>query len=225
MHAVVEALARSRTADDAVQTALDVVREQFGWAYASCWRLDEAAGVLRVAAESGEAGEAFRAVTRTATFAEGVGLSGRAWRTRDLVLVADLAEPARLRAGTRRAAQRHPQRRLLPGRRGRRGRRHHGLLQRRAARALAPPAADAAQRGRAGVAGGHPRARRRAPGEGRTGHRRGHAGAPRAVPRRDGAGRRGPRARGHPHRLRLDVRLVLAGRSLGRRAALGAGVR
>ncbi|GAB3684283.1 GAF domain-containing protein [Angustibacter aerolatus] len=92
VHAVVEALARSRTADDAVQTALDVVREQFGWAYASCWRLDEAAGVLRVAAESGEAGEAFRAVTRTATFAEGVGLSGRAWRTRDLVLVADLAE-------------------------------------------------------------------------------------------------------------------------------------
>jgi methyl-accepting chemotaxis protein len=64
--------------------------------------------VLRNALESGSAGEEFREVTLAASFAEGVGLSGRAWRARDLVFVDDLAEvtdcvraPAARRAGVR----------------------------------------------------------------------------------------------------------------------------
>ncbi len=92
----------------AVQTALDAVRSEFGWAYGSFWALDPAARVLRFSVESGTAGDEFRRVTLGASFAEGVGLSGRAWRARDLVFVPDLGEltdcvraPAAQRAGVR----------------------------------------------------------------------------------------------------------------------------
>ncbi|GAA4625333.1 GAF domain-containing protein [Cellulomonas oligotrophica] len=105
---VVQALAGARTLEAGVGAALRVVREQFGWAYGSYWAVDREARVLRFAAESGDAGEEFRKVTRTASFAEGVGLSGRAWRTRGLVSVRDLGEltdcvraPAAQRAGVR----------------------------------------------------------------------------------------------------------------------------
>jgi hypothetical protein len=94
--------------ETALRLALDTVRSAFGWAYGSYWALDEAAGVVRNALESGSAGEEFRKVTLTASFAEGVGLCGRAWKTRDLVFVEDLAEvtdcvraPAARRAGVR----------------------------------------------------------------------------------------------------------------------------
>src|SRR5690606_9471492 len=84
------------------------VREQFGWAYGSYWRIDDSAGVLRFAQESGDAGAEFRRVTLAASFSEGVGLSGRAWRARSLVFVDDLGDlpdcvraPAAQRAGVR----------------------------------------------------------------------------------------------------------------------------
>ncbi|WPF82950.1 GAF domain-containing protein [Sanguibacter sp. 4.1] len=106
--AVVEALARSREPGDAVQRVLDVVREQFGWAYGSYWRIAEDEPVLEFAQESGSVGEEFRAVTATASFREGVGLSGRAWKSRDLVVVEDLGDlrdcvraPAAQRVGVR----------------------------------------------------------------------------------------------------------------------------
>ena len=51
---------------------------------------DDAA--LHFVVESGSAGPEFRAVTLASSFREGVGLSGRAWRSRDLVFVADLGE-------------------------------------------------------------------------------------------------------------------------------------
>ncbi|WP_435827424.1 methyl-accepting chemotaxis protein [Actinoplanes philippinensis] len=92
----------------AIRTALDRVRTAFGWAYGSYWALDEAEQRLRFQCESGSAGDEFRKVTLAASFAEGVGLSGRAWRSRDLVFVHDLAEmtdcvraPAAQRAGVR----------------------------------------------------------------------------------------------------------------------------
>ncbi|WP_282948475.1 GAF domain-containing protein [Cellulomonas endometrii] len=104
--AVVQALARATTSEDAVRNALEVVRERFGWVYGSYWRVADSA--LHLAQESGDAGEEFRRVTRAASFREGVGLSGRAWRQRDLVFVADLGEltdcvraPAAQRAGVR----------------------------------------------------------------------------------------------------------------------------
>ncbi|ACU36678.1 GAF domain-containing protein [Actinosynnema pretiosum subsp. pretiosum] len=88
--AVVKALDGATTSAQAVKVALDAVRRQFGWVYGSYWRIDKAGRTLRFAVESGDAGEEFRAVTREASFAEGVGLSGRAWRTRGLVFVEDL---------------------------------------------------------------------------------------------------------------------------------------
>ncbi len=105
---VAKRLGQARDARAAVRTALDTVRAAFGWAYGSYWELDEEERVLRFGVESGSAGEEFRRVTLAASFAEGVGLSGRAWRARDLVFVRDLADvsdcvraPAAQRAGVR----------------------------------------------------------------------------------------------------------------------------
>ncbi|WP_323132582.1 methyl-accepting chemotaxis protein [Kineococcus indalonis] len=105
---VVTALNEGRTREQALRIALDTVRKAFGWAYGSFWALDEESRALRFSVESGSAGEEFRRVTLAASFAEGVGLSGRAWRSRDLVFVRDLAEvtdcvraPAAQRAGVK----------------------------------------------------------------------------------------------------------------------------
>jgi GAF domain-containing protein len=92
----------------ALKIALDTVRTAFGWAYGSYWALDPVANVLRFQQESGSAGEEFRTVTLNASFAEGVGLSGRTWRSRDLFFVRDIGEmtdcvraPAAQRAGVK----------------------------------------------------------------------------------------------------------------------------
>ena len=105
---LVTALDRTSTPEQAIATALDTVRERFGWAYGSYWVLDQAQGELRFAQESGSVGEEFRQVTLAASFREGVGLSGRAWKARDLVFVPDLGEvhdcvraPVAQRAGVR----------------------------------------------------------------------------------------------------------------------------
>ncbi|NHC45716.1 methyl-accepting chemotaxis protein [Motilibacter aurantiacus] len=109
--AVTEVVSKVSLAKDeqaALRIALDTVRSAFGWQYGSFWALDEEANVLRFAVESGSAGDEFRKVTLAASFAEGVGLSGRAWRARDLVFVRDLAEvsdcvraPSAQRAGVK----------------------------------------------------------------------------------------------------------------------------
>ena len=105
---VAKSIGRARDVRSTLQAALDTVRTDFGWAYGSFWALDEADGLLRFSVESGSAGEEFRRVTLAASFAEGVGLPGRAWRDRDLVFVRDLAEvtdcvraPAARQAGVR----------------------------------------------------------------------------------------------------------------------------
>jgi GAF domain-containing protein len=105
---VVSKVGEAKDEPAALRVALETVRSAFGWAYGSFWALDEATNVLRFDVESGSAGEEFRKVTLSASFAEGVGLSGRAWRRRDLVFVRDLAEvtdcvraPAAQRAGVR----------------------------------------------------------------------------------------------------------------------------
>jgi putative methionine-R-sulfoxide reductase with GAF domain len=105
---VVNALGEARDTASALDMALDTVRTAFGWAYGSYWEIDDAHNVLRFKSESGSAGDEFRKVTLAATFAEGVGLSGRAWRSRDVVFVRDVGEltdcvraPAAQRAGVR----------------------------------------------------------------------------------------------------------------------------
>jgi uncharacterized protein with GYD domain len=105
---VVSALGNTHDSAVALRSALDAVRTAFHWAYGSYWEIDDAENVLKFKVESGSAGEEFRKVTLAATFAEGVGLSGRAWRQRDLVFVRDIGEltdcvrgPAAQRAGVR----------------------------------------------------------------------------------------------------------------------------
>ncbi|GAB3351065.1 methyl-accepting chemotaxis protein [Modestobacter lapidis] len=105
---VVAEMGAARDQQAALRIALDTVRESFGWAYGSYWALDPVANVLRFQQESGSAGEEFRKVTLNASFSEGVGLSGRTWRSRDLYFVRDIGEmtdcvraPAAQRAGVR----------------------------------------------------------------------------------------------------------------------------
>ena len=105
---VVTKIGAAATQEDALRVALDTVRSAFGWAYGSYWALDGSAKVLRFQQESGSAGEEFRAVTLSASFAEGVGLSGRAWRAKELVFVQDIGQvtdcvraPAAQRAGVK----------------------------------------------------------------------------------------------------------------------------
>jgi len=89
---VVTALQRAASPAQAAQLALDAVRQSFGWVYGSYWRIDPEENVLRFSVESGDAGPEFRQVTQTASFAEGVGLSGRTWRSKDLVFIPDLGQ-------------------------------------------------------------------------------------------------------------------------------------
>jgi putative methionine-R-sulfoxide reductase with GAF domain len=105
---VVAALGETADTPSALKMALDTVRTAFGWAYGSYWEIDDTQNVLRFKSESGSADDDFRKVTLAATFAEGVGLSGRAWRAKDLVFVKDIGDltdcvraPAAQRAGVR----------------------------------------------------------------------------------------------------------------------------
>ncbi|MBF5081792.1 GAF domain-containing protein [Quadrisphaera sp. INWT6] len=227
--AVVQALSRATSVTTAVDSALAVVRDRFGWAYGSYWRVDTSGRepVLRFAQESGAVGDEFRKVTAEASFTRGTGLCGRAWAGEDVVFVPDLGEvtdcvraPVAQRAGVRSAT-------CLPVRAGDRvigtmdffttdllvmsphrldappGRLHPGLAGRRAPR----------------------RARgRRRDGQGRRGLQRRPARHERGQQRRAGAQ---PGAGHHPRGLRLELRLLLGGRPdrPPGPAALRAGVR
>ncbi|MCX6396455.1 MAG: GAF domain-containing protein [Propionibacteriales bacterium] len=89
---VLSSLTSATSVDEAVQLALDTVRNDFGWAYGSFWKIDEADNKLKFVQESGDAGPEFRKVTLEASFAKGVGLSGRAWATGDLFFTQDIGE-------------------------------------------------------------------------------------------------------------------------------------
>lgn len=108
--AVLHAIADVDSVAKAVAVALDVVRKEFGWAYGSYWQIDttDSTPVLRFSQESGCAGDEFNKITRMASFAKGVGLSGRAWAANDLVFVPDIGAltdcmraPAARRGGVR----------------------------------------------------------------------------------------------------------------------------
>jgi transcriptional regulator with GAF, ATPase, and Fis domain len=89
---VIRELTQATSRDQALRTALETIRRYFDWQYGSFWQLDQDQQVLRFAIESGDAGPEFREVTRQASFAKGVGLSGRTWARGDLYFVEDLGE-------------------------------------------------------------------------------------------------------------------------------------
>jgi methyl-accepting chemotaxis protein len=88
---VLQALTTAGSAQEAAQVAVDTVRAEFGWAYGSYWEVEDDRA-LHFRVESGDAGAEFRRVTLAASFTEGVGLSGRAWRSRDLFFTRDIGE-------------------------------------------------------------------------------------------------------------------------------------
>jgi len=87
---VVTALQKAQNAAQAAQSALDTVREAFGWQYGSYWVIDATKRYVAFSVESGRVSEEFRDISSSARLEEGVGLSGRAWKARDLVFVSDL---------------------------------------------------------------------------------------------------------------------------------------
>ncbi|MBK8190718.1 MAG: GAF domain-containing protein [Vampirovibrionales bacterium] len=89
---LIQKLSAANTFEKAVVTALDEVKNQFGWAYGSYWALDANDNVLRFSLESGSVTPEFQQVTQTATFRRGEGLSGKTWARMDLMFVQDLGE-------------------------------------------------------------------------------------------------------------------------------------
>ncbi|WP_419193187.1 GAF domain-containing protein [Kolteria novifilia] len=89
---VLAAIGKASNTEEVAQAALDAVRDRFGWAYGSFWSRDQEQNVLKFSCESGTVNESFRKVTLEASFAEGVGLSGRAWKKRDLHFVEDIGD-------------------------------------------------------------------------------------------------------------------------------------
>ena len=89
---VLEAVTRAATSAEAARMALDTVKDAFGWAYGSYWTVDPKDNALHFSVESGSVNEEFRRVTMEASFREGEGLSGRAWKARELYFVEDLGE-------------------------------------------------------------------------------------------------------------------------------------
>lgn len=88
----INAIIGAETIEDVVRAALDNIRKEFGWAYASYWIVDPGESVLVFSMESGRVDNEFQRLTRSAQFREGEGLNGRAWRLRDLVHFDDLGE-------------------------------------------------------------------------------------------------------------------------------------
>ncbi len=103
-------VAQSATLTGAVAGILERVRLDFGWAYAAYLRRDPTDGLLKCGLDSGTIAEDFRAATRAARFQEGEALSGRAWKSGELVFIEDFGAveafaraPIARRAGVRSA--------------------------------------------------------------------------------------------------------------------------
>lgn len=89
---VLDQITKTSDFESTIRVALDAVREAFGWTYGSFWQLDRDNHVLKFQLESGHVNDEFRNVTQTASFARGVGLSGKTWAENKLVFVEDLGE-------------------------------------------------------------------------------------------------------------------------------------
>ena len=89
---VIDGIAAASSREEAARSALVAVKEAFGWAYGSFWAVDPEGRALRFVVDAGRVNDEFHRVTAEASFEEGVGLSGRTWRARELVFVEDLGQ-------------------------------------------------------------------------------------------------------------------------------------
>jgi methyl-accepting chemotaxis protein len=86
------AIARAKTIDEVLQSSIHAIREAFDWKYAGYWKLDSEKKTVRFGGDSGSIGEDFRRASMEATYQEGQGLSGTAWRNRDIFVANDLTQ-------------------------------------------------------------------------------------------------------------------------------------
>jgi putative methionine-R-sulfoxide reductase with GAF domain len=76
--------------EEALSTALNGIKDAFGWDYASYWRYDGSQNALVFDREAGTVSPQFSQVTRSTTFSRGVGICGRAWSSDDVLFISDL---------------------------------------------------------------------------------------------------------------------------------------
>jgi methyl-accepting chemotaxis protein len=88
---VLRRLNLASTGADAGRGALEAVRDAFDWEYGASWTRTRDGSQLVLAQESGAASDAFRRITRETRYSRGVGVVGRAWQSRDMVVVNDLS--------------------------------------------------------------------------------------------------------------------------------------
>ncbi|HTO72358.1 MAG TPA: methyl-accepting chemotaxis protein, partial [Gemmatimonadales bacterium] len=92
--ALADLLEEDAAVDQLLLRALEHLRVSFGWSYGAMLRRDLLDGRLTCTGDTGHAPEEFRAPTRSARFAEGEALSGRAWQARDVVYIPDFGDVA-----------------------------------------------------------------------------------------------------------------------------------
>lgn len=99
-------LEKSKSIEDSIQFVLDTIRTKYGFNYGSFWEVQNQ--VLKFKQDTGFVNDEFKRVSEVSSFAEGIGVNGRAWKNRDLLFVRDLSEvsdcvraPAARRAGVK----------------------------------------------------------------------------------------------------------------------------
>ncbi|WP_240181655.1 methyl-accepting chemotaxis protein [Nocardioides sp. 616] len=97
MNHVLAALGAATSVGQAIESTLHAVREEFGWAAATAWRLDPEASRLRFAASGGSLRDGVVQVVSGLTFARGDGVPGQIWAQGDVhqAMAADIPAPVR----------------------------------------------------------------------------------------------------------------------------------
>ena len=89
---VLLAIGKALTEPEVMISALESILESFNWSYGATWELDPTDRALKFAGDFGSISEEFRRANREHRFREGDGILGRAWQSRDLVVLDDVAD-------------------------------------------------------------------------------------------------------------------------------------
>ena len=99
-HAIARALALENEASTGLKAVMRIICESMNWARSTCWRVDEAAGVMRFEEYWDSPGlkdlESYTEHSRNVVFAPGSGLVGRVWQSGEPIWVADFSSDPRV---------------------------------------------------------------------------------------------------------------------------------
>ncbi|WP_104105535.1 methyl-accepting chemotaxis protein [Nocardioides sp. 616] len=87
MNQVLRLVGTATSVDEAIGRTLQAVCTEFGWDYASCWRVDPERERLRFVTVCGDVSRSVTALLSGSTFRLGSGLPGRTWAAGDVILV------------------------------------------------------------------------------------------------------------------------------------------